>query len=76
MTFDERFGGHVDRAKGRADGRGERHPLAKLTDDDVREIRKRLRGIRGLGGVVAKEYGVSQATISYILQGKTWKHIL
>jgi hypothetical protein len=46
---------------------------AKLSEDDVREIRK-------LGQVmspsaIAKRYGVAQSTIRFVLDGRTWKHV-
>lgn len=49
---------------------GSRHPGAKLTDQDVREI-------RAMGGCFTRRelgdrFGVSKTTISYILLGKTW----
>ena len=49
---------------------GERHPLAKLTDAQVREIRERYLA----GGVMqkdlAREYGVVDSAISHIIRGK------
>jgi hypothetical protein len=54
--------------------RGSGHPLAKIVEADVAEIR-RLR----VGGVMQKDiairYGVSQATISNICKGKSWSHV-
>lgn len=64
--------------KGRAVGgisRGQRHGLAKLTDDKVLEIRR----IYSAGGTTQRElagaFEVSQAVINYILLRKTWAHI-
>lgn len=55
--------------------RGERNTRARLTDDDVREIRTALA--RGeTQPTIAKRYGVKQAAISDIKLGKTWKHVL
>jgi hypothetical protein len=46
---------------------------AKLTQEQATEIRQRLAdGKRGIGAALAKEYGVSQATISLIKHGKVW----
>ena len=54
--------------------RGERQHLAKLTDAKVRK----LRVTYAAGGVsqraLAVQYGVSQATISLVLKGRTWGH--
>jgi DNA-binding CsgD family transcriptional regulator len=53
---------------------GVRQPGAKLSDQDVREIRKLLR--EGLTGrEVAKLFGVSVQTISNTKNGVRWKHI-
>lgn len=55
--------------------RGEASPLAKLTDDGVREI----RSIYAAGGVtiydLAKDFGVAFQTISKVIRRKTWKHV-
>lgn len=50
--------------------RGERHGHAKLTDDQVREIRAR-RASGEPGSVLAKAFGVSPSTISQIASGKS-----
>lgn len=50
---------------------GERHNMAKLTEEDVVAIRVRCRA--GESQVaLAKEYGVRQGTISAIVRGKLW----
>lgn len=63
------------RAKGRNnDPRGERHPKAKLTADDVRAIRAALaagEGYRKLG----TRYGVSRQSIADIKHGRHWNHV-
>ena len=55
--------------------RGERHGMAKLTDDQVREIRARYAGEWGGQTALAKEYGVSQGLISQIVRGDVWRHL-
>jgi hypothetical protein len=51
--------------------RGEKNGSAKLGEDDVREIRRRLA--RGeTQQTIAREYGVSQAIISLIKTGRSW----
>jgi hypothetical protein len=56
--------------------RGESHPQHKLTEDQVKAIRKLWaighRNIR----VLARNNGVSQANIRKIVKGQTWTHIL
>lgn len=61
----------VDRGR-RVYARGEAHVRAKLTEEQVQEIRQRYRkgefGFRRL----AHEYGVGKTTIEHIVTGKTW----
>lgn len=63
-------------SKGRVGiSRGEANGNAKLTEEQVREIRKRYAE----GGVaqwdLAVEYGVSSTPISYAIRGRNWKHV-
>jgi hypothetical protein len=51
--------------------RGENNPTAKLSEDDVREIRT----CGGLQREVAARFGVQQTVISAIRLRKTWKHV-
>ncbi len=53
--------------------KGENHPNAKLTNNDVLSIRK----LKGLFKVVeiAEKYKVKRTVISKILNRRTWKHI-
>ena len=57
-------------AKGRT-ASGEAHGHAKLTEDDVRAIRKDSRTQEA----IAKDYGVTHPLISYIKNKKIWRHI-
>jgi hypothetical protein len=54
---------------------GTRLPHAKLTDDIVRECRRRHEA----GGVMikslAEEFGVDKGTMHSAVRGKTWKHV-
>ena len=56
--------------------RGESHPQHKLTENQVRAIRKLWavghRNIR----VLAQNNGVSPTNIRKIVKGETWTHIL
>lgn len=53
--------------------RGERNPNAKLTAENVKEIKRRInegeRDYRGL----AEEFGVASKTIRKIKNGYSWK---
>lgn len=54
---------------------GSNHVFAKLSEDQVKEIRKSYqRGKYGSGScVLAKKYGVSPSTIKNIVRGASWK---
>ncbi len=55
--------------------RGERHPNAKLTVDDVSSIRRLARS-----GVTyranASVFGVSSANVGYIVRGEAWRELV
>lgn len=54
--------------------RGEGHRRAKLKDEQVREIVRRLEdGERAY--LLAREYGVDDSVIYYLKVGKAWQHI-
>lgn len=56
--------------KGRA-----RHNLAKLTPEQVLEIRARAATATVSHSMLAKEYGVQQTAISRIVRRDSWKNI-
>lgn len=51
--------------------RGTKNTQAKITEDQVREIKRRLAGGES-GSELAKEFGLKQPTISNIKTGATW----
>ncbi len=51
--------------------KGIQHRLAKLTDAAVADIRTSDEK----GVVLARRYGVSQTTVSWVRKGKGWKHV-
>jgi hypothetical protein len=54
---------------------GETHPAAKLTNQQVKDIRNLWEiGHRNIR-VIARNYGVSQSNIKKIVFGETWKHL-
>jgi hypothetical protein len=54
--------------------KGSQHPLAKLTEEDVRSIRDMYA--RGdTQNYIALLYGISQSLVSDIVQRKIWKHV-
>lgn len=54
--------------------RGSDRSTAKLDDDKVRIIRRRIAE-GGTNVAIAREMGVSTAPISYIRNGKAWTHV-
>jgi hypothetical protein len=55
------------------DRKGSRHPMARLTELEVEAIRRRRsegETLRAIGD----DFGVSEATVSLIYRGKTWKN--
>lgn len=54
--------------------RGENHGQAKLTEDDVLEIREKT--VQGISGTyLAKIFGVTPSCICLIVNRKNWNHI-
>ena len=75
------LGTHADNmrdmcSKGRSRCWGEKARTAKLTEHQIVNIRSRWKA----GGItqqeLAIEYGIRQVTISSIVNGRTWKHLL
>ena len=52
--------------------RGERNPGAKLTSEQVGQIRQRYVPRRVSMKRLADEYGVNPATVFYVIHGRTW----
>lgn len=74
LRWDTRKNNHLDKVKHGTDPRGERNPNAKLSDEDVVDIRaKRASGVPRK--VVAKEYGIDEHHVKQISGRKCWKHI-
>lgn len=71
LRWDTRVANAADKRRHGSHVEGESHPKAKLTEKQVRRIRRE-------GGPLkkhARRYGVTPTLISYILQGKIWKGI-
>ena len=62
------------RAKLSDSTRGERHPRAKLTEVQAREILS-LKGSGRTQTSIALQYGISPAAVWSILSGKRWPHL-
>lgn len=55
--------------------RGSRHPMSKLTEEIIPEIR-RLNAAGATELALGKRYGVSGAVIHSVLHGRTWRHVI
>ena len=55
--------------------RGERQGISKLIKKDVLTIRKLYKRKIKTSGELAKQFGVSKATIFHIINRRTWRHI-
>jgi len=53
---------------------GERHGGAKLDEQDVIDIRSRVRAGE-VQSALAAEFGVSRATVCLLVSGKNWAHV-
>jgi HNH endonuclease len=54
---------------------GETNALAKLTDDAVKEIRKRYAAGETNKAALSREYGVSDSLIRVVVNRKAWRHV-
>jgi hypothetical protein len=61
-----------DKVRDETNTRGEKHGRSKLTDDQVRDIRSRVDVV---GRELAREFGVSETVISFVLNRRSWKHL-
>lgn len=64
--------GNPSRVKRHLAAKGQRHPNSKLTEQYVRDI---LGRPDEPGTVLAREFGVSPATICAIRHGRVWAHL-
>ena len=64
---------NADKIRDGTSTRGTKHPMCKLTEDQVRQIRARKDEKQS---DLAKEFNVTNQTISYILTGKTWSWLV
>ena len=52
---------------------GEQHPNAKLTREQVLQIRKEIRVPGTSRAWLARKFGVSRTTVDNIVSGRTWR---
>lgn len=71
LRWDTRYGNRADAIRHGTQPRGETSAKAKLTEQDVRDIRASSESERAM----ARKYGVSQVAVHYIRTRRTWKHV-
>lgn len=74
LVYGTRLENGADTVRHGRSNRGERHALSKLKDAQAADIKKRLESGE-VRSALAKEYGVSYATIKLIHKGRRWAHI-
>jgi hypothetical protein len=77
LSWKTMAGQHEDQVRDGTDPKGERHPQAVLTDDQVRMIRRRYRSHSRRDGAkaIAAEIGVGYDCIWRVIAGNTWRHV-
>jgi len=70
-TYEDNNG--ADRRRDGTDFIGERNPNGTLTEEQVREIRRRSTENQR---ILAEEFGVKRGHISSIILRKTWRHLV
>lgn len=74
LRYDTPIGNQADRVRHGTHNRGERNWKAKLSDDDVRQIRM-MEGTAPIWAIAAT-FGIDASGISNIMAGRTWRHLL
>lgn len=74
LRWDTVSNNHADKVAHGTSAHGERNPMAKLTNAEVNEIRRRVsNGEKQIS--MCAEYGVSKMTISRLVRGEAWRHV-
>lgn len=73
LTLGDAAENMADKVRDGTDNRGMKHKKAKLTDDNVQEIRQLYSNGESQGTIAAK-FGVIQQTVSHVVN-KGWKHL-
>lgn len=75
LRWDTPIANNADKKRHGTDGKGERNAMAKLTDEQVREIHKLLREGKLKQYEIARRVGISKMAITRIKQGAAWSHV-
>lgn len=61
--------------RGRGPNRqGEKHPMARLDEDRVRQLRK-MASLGFTHTAIAEKFGIARQTVGNIVRGRNWSHI-
>jgi hypothetical protein len=71
LRWDTHLRNNRDRLKHGTYSRGERHPMAKISDETAREILLSGKNYRE----VSAEYGISKTHAHKLMRGESWKHL-
>jgi hypothetical protein len=74
LRWDTPSGNHSDRVRHGVSNRGERCGTAKLTGNDVQEIRK-LHALGSRNKSIALKFNVSRPLISMIINNRRWSYV-
>lgn len=74
LRWDTRSNNNKDKAGHGTVAVGEKHSQSKLTDNEVRDVKARLRNGE-MHKDIAERYGVSRGAITQINLGNNWGHI-
>lgn len=75
LRWDTYSSNQLDRARHGTDARGIKNSNSKLTEEQVREIRKHIAEGKKNNQQIAILFGVSRASIRSIRVGKSWKYL-
>ncbi len=75
LRWDTKKGNMQDSVRHGTSHKGERHPLAKFTEEDIRKIRKLYAIGRYSKEQLAEIYGVTWGAIYSVVIRKNWRHI-
>lgn len=64
----------MDRARNGIDNKGSRNGMSKLTEDKVRQIKRKIRMGARLSQL-AIEFNISRENLTGIRRGRTWSHV-
>jgi hypothetical protein len=74
LCWGTRIENAADRLRDGTANKGVKHGLAKLTDDQIREIRARAAAGE-YHRLIALDYDISRENVGWIVRGQTWGHV-